>query len=462
MTESKGRDWSAWTLGVLASAVGAGVAAFVARRLSEPLGLAVGEAMGPVLAEVAIGALVMGAMTLGVAPGLWLAGRRHRRWAGPLALALPLSGAVAGAAGLGVWAGSRHFGRARHRRHGRLADGAGDLRGRAVGGCKTERREARMVGRRQRCEPSRRLPGHHRPGDGDGRRRLGTGAGRRGVRRWLRRGLGVGANHHTNSTSCATGGSDSAVSASAVAGDLPVYLCGFRQAELCNLPKVPQHLVKIHRRPRTRARRTQFRCQMRHDASNVGLAGCFRKHLQESAPVLCRDAGKETVAGNGDEFVQESRTRYAPEVATRVGSGAIRDLIGLDWIRRGPLRHNDRRRLPVRHDMLPVVVAILSDVTGQFGVWNRQSRHTGDDFAEIPGIDDKQIGSSTGIRRCQEPETRLLLLGQQVPSLEFDTQEHVRRIGCVLKSHVWKCLRLTNERVHGVRLVGIPEGTQCY
>ena len=105
MTESKARDWRAWALGVLASAVGTGVAAFVARRLSEPLGLAVGEAMGPVLAEVAIGALVMGAMTLGVAPGLWLAGRRHRRWAGPLALALPLSGAVAGAAGLGVWAG---------------------------------------------------------------------------------------------------------------------------------------------------------------------------------------------------------------------------------------------------------------------------------------------------------------------------------------------------------------------
>ena len=64
MTKSKGMDWGPWAQGVLASAVGAGVAAYVARRLSEPLGVAVGEALGPIAAEVAIGALVMGGMTL--------------------------------------------------------------------------------------------------------------------------------------------------------------------------------------------------------------------------------------------------------------------------------------------------------------------------------------------------------------------------------------------------------------
>lgn len=104
MTKSKGMDWGPWAQGVLASAVGAGAAAYVARRLSEPLGVAVGEAFGPVAAEVAIGALVMGGMTLGVAPGVWLAGRRHVRWARSAAMALPLSGAVGGAAGLGTWA----------------------------------------------------------------------------------------------------------------------------------------------------------------------------------------------------------------------------------------------------------------------------------------------------------------------------------------------------------------------
>lgn len=103
MTESSPRDWTAWLQGVLAAAAGAGVAAFAARRLSVPLGWAVGEAIGDVAAEVAIGALVLGGMTLGVAPGLWLIGRRRVAWARSLLFGLPLSGAGGGALGLGVW-----------------------------------------------------------------------------------------------------------------------------------------------------------------------------------------------------------------------------------------------------------------------------------------------------------------------------------------------------------------------
>lgn len=101
---SNGRDWKAWLRGMLVAAAGGGVAAFVGRRVSEPLGWAVGEALGDVAAEVVIGALVLGGMTLGVAPGLWLIARGRVASARSMLLALPLSGAGAGAAGLGVWA----------------------------------------------------------------------------------------------------------------------------------------------------------------------------------------------------------------------------------------------------------------------------------------------------------------------------------------------------------------------
>ena len=104
MTGSSSRDRRAWPLGVLASAVGAVVASYLARLLSGPLGIAVGEAIGPVAAEVAIGALVVGGMTLGVAPGLWLAARSRVAWAGVLLWGLPVGGCAAGAVGLGLWA----------------------------------------------------------------------------------------------------------------------------------------------------------------------------------------------------------------------------------------------------------------------------------------------------------------------------------------------------------------------
>ena len=100
---SNAGDWKAWLRGVLVAAAGGGVAAFVGRRVSEPLGWAVGQALGDVAAEVAIGALVLGGMTLGVAPGLWLIGRGRVARARSMLLALPLSGAGAGAAGLGTW-----------------------------------------------------------------------------------------------------------------------------------------------------------------------------------------------------------------------------------------------------------------------------------------------------------------------------------------------------------------------
>lgn len=64
-----------------------------------------GNVLGPIAAEAAVGALAMGGVLLGVAVGQWLVIRRHVSWAGWSALATALSGAAGGAAGLSVLQG---------------------------------------------------------------------------------------------------------------------------------------------------------------------------------------------------------------------------------------------------------------------------------------------------------------------------------------------------------------------
>ena len=62
----KRRLWLQW---VLASAIGCAVVSTVARRVSMAVGGAAGDAMGPLVAEVVVGALALGGVMLGIAVG---------------------------------------------------------------------------------------------------------------------------------------------------------------------------------------------------------------------------------------------------------------------------------------------------------------------------------------------------------------------------------------------------------
>ncbi|MCY4398889.1 MAG: hypothetical protein OXE96_06010 [Gemmatimonadetes bacterium] len=95
------RLWLQW---VLASAVGCAVVSTVARRVSMAAGGAAGDVMGPLVAEVVVGALALGGVMLGIAVGQWLVVRRLVPWAGRLLLAITGGAAAAGAVGLGLLA----------------------------------------------------------------------------------------------------------------------------------------------------------------------------------------------------------------------------------------------------------------------------------------------------------------------------------------------------------------------
>ncbi|MDE2806101.1 MAG: hypothetical protein OXN18_13240 [Gemmatimonadota bacterium] len=91
--------WLAW---ILASGVGGWICAIFARPVSIAVGGVVGNVLGPIAAEAAVGALAMGGVLLGVAVGQWLVIRRHVSWAGWSALATALAGAAGGAGALGA------------------------------------------------------------------------------------------------------------------------------------------------------------------------------------------------------------------------------------------------------------------------------------------------------------------------------------------------------------------------
>ena len=93
----------------MASGVGGWISAIFARPVSIAVGGALGDVLGPVAAEAAVGALAMGGILFGVAVGQWLVIRRRASWAGRLAVATVLSGAAAGAVGLSVLEGLNQF-----------------------------------------------------------------------------------------------------------------------------------------------------------------------------------------------------------------------------------------------------------------------------------------------------------------------------------------------------------------
>lgn len=101
-TAVKRRLWVGW---IAASTVGGWICAVFARRASIAAGGVVGDILGPIAAEAAVGALAMGGILLGVAAGQWLVIRARLSWAGRLALATTLAGTAGGATGLSVLQG---------------------------------------------------------------------------------------------------------------------------------------------------------------------------------------------------------------------------------------------------------------------------------------------------------------------------------------------------------------------
>ena len=91
-----------WLRWISASALGGVVLAHVARRVSMAAGGAVGDALGPVAAETAVGALALGGMMAGLSVGQWLVIRQHVSWAPRLALGTVAGGVAGGGSGFGV------------------------------------------------------------------------------------------------------------------------------------------------------------------------------------------------------------------------------------------------------------------------------------------------------------------------------------------------------------------------
>ena len=89
---------------IVGSAVGGFVFAVVVRQASTAVGDSVWE-MGPVVAEIVIGAVALGGIMAGIAVNQWLVVRRRVSWAGWLAGGMVGGGIAGGGAAFGVLQG---------------------------------------------------------------------------------------------------------------------------------------------------------------------------------------------------------------------------------------------------------------------------------------------------------------------------------------------------------------------
>ena len=105
MTDSKQETTGLWLRWIVASAIGGFVFAIAARRWSVAAGGSVWDSMGPVVAEIVIGALALGGIMAGIAVGPWLVVRRRVPWAGWLAAGMVGGGVAGGGAAFGVLQG---------------------------------------------------------------------------------------------------------------------------------------------------------------------------------------------------------------------------------------------------------------------------------------------------------------------------------------------------------------------
>ena len=104
MTESTSETRRLWLRWIVGSAVGGFVFALVVRQVSMGAGDSVWE-LGPVVAEIVIGAVALGGIMAGIAMNQWLVVRRQVAWAGWLAAGMIGGGIVGGGAAFGVLQG---------------------------------------------------------------------------------------------------------------------------------------------------------------------------------------------------------------------------------------------------------------------------------------------------------------------------------------------------------------------
>ena len=104
MTEPNPDTRGLWLRWIAASAVGGFLFAVAVRRASMAAGDSVWE-MGPVVAEIVIGALALGGIMAGIAVNQWLVVRRRVSWAGWLAAGMVGGGIAGGGAAFGVLQG---------------------------------------------------------------------------------------------------------------------------------------------------------------------------------------------------------------------------------------------------------------------------------------------------------------------------------------------------------------------
>ena len=104
MTESNSETRRLWLRWIVGSAAGGFVFAVTVRRASTAAGDSVWE-MGPVVAEIVIGALALGGIMAGIAVNQWLVVRRRVSWAGWLAGGMVGGGIAGGGAAFGVLQG---------------------------------------------------------------------------------------------------------------------------------------------------------------------------------------------------------------------------------------------------------------------------------------------------------------------------------------------------------------------
>jgi hypothetical protein len=78
-------------------------------------------------------------------------------------------------------------------------------------------------------------------------------------------------------------------------------------------------------------------------------------------------------------------------------------------------------------DMLPVVIAIVRGVPGGLDERLKQNWRAANHVPKNPRHDDDHVPLRTRGGACLKPQAWLGLLCEQIPSLEFDTQENLVR-----------------------------------
>lgn len=111
-------------------------------------------------------------------------------------------------------------------------------------------------------------------------------------------------------------------------------------------------------------------------------------------------------------------------------------------------------------NMLPMVVPKFRCIVRTFKIRSEDTRAPGNHVTKAPWHDNNEVSNCTSGRRLKKSKTGFTLLGQEIPTLQFDTeQDTVRsrnRQGGINQNNVRKTLRLPNKRQSGMFVGGVP------